>query len=88
MGHDTNISYCQIMIFNNIFDKMQQEWTPSDDPAISLTPMLFHIQANDYYTSLNWPAISKETFWNIYEALLTCFWQGPLNMMFEEEFKL
>ena len=60
MGHDTNISYCQIMISDNIFDEMQQKWVPSDDPVFSLTLMLFHIQANDYYTSLDQPDIFKE----------------------------
>lgn len=77
------------MVSTDIFDTMQQEWAPLDDPVFQLTPTSFHNQAYNYYTvSLGHPAISRGTFWDVYKLLLACFQQGPMDVTFDEEFNL
>jgi hypothetical protein len=76
------------MISNDMFDEMEQEWAPLDDPVFQLMPSSFHSQANHHYTSLGRPAISRGTFWDIYKSLLACFRQNPVNVTIEEEFNL
>ena len=76
------------MVSDGIFDAMQQEWAPHDNPVFQLMPTSFHHQAETHYASLGHPAISKGTFWDIYKSLLACFHQGPLDLTFEEEFYL
>jgi hypothetical protein len=79
---------CQIMISTDMFDGMQQEWAPLDDPVFQLTPTSFHNQANDHYTALGCPAISRGTFWDVYKLLLARFRQDPVDVIIEEEFNL
>jgi hypothetical protein len=76
------------MISTELFDEMQQEWAPNDNPVFQLTPTSFHNQANNHYGSLGRPAVSRGTFWDIYKALLACFQQDPVNATLEEEFNL
>jgi len=76
------------MISPDIFDDLQQEWTPLDDPVFQLTPTSFHNQADDHYASLGRPAISRGTFWDIYKLLLACFRRGPVDLTLEDEFNL
>src|SRR6266511_5430823 len=76
------------MISADIFDDMQQEWVPLDDAVFQLTPTSFHDQADDHYTSLGRPAISRGSFWDIYNLLLSSFQQGPEDVTLEEEFNL
>ena len=67
---------------------MQQEWAPLDDPVFQPTPTSFHNQANDHYTSLGRPAISRGSFWEVYTSLLSCFRRDPADVTFEQEFNL
>ncbi len=76
------------MISPDIFDDLQQEWTPLNDPVFQLTPTSFHNQADDHYASLGRPAISRGTFWDIYKLLLACFRRGPVDLTLEDEFNL
>lgn len=76
------------MISTDMFDEIQQEWAPLDDPVFQLTPTSFHNQASDHYISLGQPAISRGTFWDVYKLLLACFRQGPVDANIEEEFNL
>src|ERR1700678_2534355 len=76
------------MISTDMFDGMQQEWAPVDDPVFQLTPTSFHNQAADHYTSLRCPAISRGTFWDVYKLLLACFRQEPVDVTIKEEFNL
>ena len=76
------------MISTDMFDSMQQEWAPSDDPVFQLTPTSFHNQANRHYTSLGHPAISRGTFWDIYKSLLACFRRDSVDGTFEKDFDL
>ena len=88
MSHVANIVHCQIMISTDMFDGMQQEWAPLDDPVFQLTPTSFHNQANDHYTSLGRPAISRGTFWDVYKLLLARFREDLVDVTIEEEFNL
>ena len=76
------------MIATDMFDGMQQEWAPLDDPVFQHTPTSFHNQANNYYASLGRPAISRGTFWDVYTLLLACFRQGHVDVTIEEQFNL
>ena len=76
------------MISTDMFDGMQQEWAPLDDPVFQLTPTSFHNQANDHYISLGQPAISRGTFWDVYKLLLACFRWSPVDVTIKEEFNL
>lgn len=67
---------------------MQQEWAPLDDPVFQLTPTSFHNQANDHYTSLGRPAVSRGTFWDVYNLLLARFRQAHVDATIEEQFHL
>ena len=71
-----------------MFDQFQNEWAPPDDAIIQLMPPAFDAQANVYYNSLECPAISKGTLWDIYTALLDHFHSGPDNPLLEIEFNL
>lgn len=84
----TNVDRCQIMISTEMFDRMQQEWAPLNDPVFQLTPSSFHNQANDHYTTLGRPAISRGSFWDVYKLLLACFRQGHVDGTIEEQFNL
>jgi len=76
------------MISPDIFDNLQQEWAPLNDPVFQLTPTSFHNQADDHYASLGCPAISRGTFWDIYKLLLACFRRGPVDLTLEDELNL
>jgi hypothetical protein len=76
------------MISTDMFDEMQQEWAPLDDPVFQLTPTSFHNQANDHYTSLGRPTISSGTFWDVYKSLLARFRQCHADVTIEEQFNL
>ena len=76
------------MISTDMFDGMQQEWAPLDDPVFQLTPTSFHNQADGHYTSLGRPAISRGMFWDVYKSLLACFRQGHVDITIEEQFNL
>jgi hypothetical protein len=76
------------MISAEMFDDLQQEWAPLNDPVFQLTPSSFHNQADTHYTSLGRPGISRGTFWDVYKSLLACFRNGPTDKTLEEEFNL
>jgi hypothetical protein len=76
------------MVSADMFDEMQQEWAPLDDPVFQLTPTSFHTQITDHYTSLGCPAISRGTFWDIYKLLLVRFQRVSMDVTFKEEFDL
>ena len=76
------------MISADMFDELQQEWAPLDDPVFRLTPTSFHNQANNHYMSLGRPGISRGTFWDVYKSLLACFRRGPVDITLEDEFNL
>ena len=76
------------MVSTDMFDGMQQEWVPLDDPVFQITPTSFHNQANDHYTSLGRPAVPRGTFWDVYKLLLACFRQGHVDVTIEEQFNL
>jgi hypothetical protein len=80
--------HTQIAVSDDMFETLQQEWAPRDDPVFQLTPISFHQQADNYYTSLDRPAVSKGTFWDVYKSLLTCFRHHPRHATLEEEFNL
>lgn len=77
------------MISAEMFDELQQEWAPLDDPVFQLTPTSFHNQADNHYTSFGRPGISGGTFWEVYKLLLACFRSGEaVDRALEEEFNL
>ncbi|KAK2463877.1 hypothetical protein APHAL10511_004049 [Amanita phalloides] len=83
-----NSKNLQVNVSHEMFDRFQQEWAPHDDAVFQLTPPAFDAQANVYYHSLQRPAISRGTFWDVYTALLDCFHSSPDNHLLETEFNL
>lgn len=88
--HAANIqvAHLQVIVSSDVFDELQHEWAPLDDPVFQVTPTSFHNQATDHYASLGCPAISPGTFWDTYKTLLACFRQNPVDLTFDEEFNL
>jgi hypothetical protein len=76
------------MISADMFDELQNEWAPLNDPVFQITPTSFHNQADTHYTALGHPGISRGTFWDIYKSLLACFRRGPVDATLEAEFVL
>ena len=76
------------MISTDIFDELQTEWAPLDDPVLQITPTSFHNQASNHYTALGRPGISSGTFWDVYKSLLACFRGGPVDATHEADFIL
>jgi hypothetical protein len=78
----------QLTVPSQMFDDLQQEWAPLDDPVFQLVPPSFHTQVNAHYTSLGCPVISKGTFWSVYTSLLGCFRASPTDPTLDHAFHL
>lgn len=63
----------QVGVSTELFDEMEQKWAPRDLPVFQLVPPPFEKQVNVLYTSLGKPAVHFQTFWNVYDQLLTAF---------------
>ena len=49
---------------------METRYAPPEHPVFQLTPPLFDDMAQKLYANLGRPAVSSETFWDVYTALL------------------
>lgn len=55
---------------------MEEIYAPKHHPVFELTPSLFDRLANDHYVKIGAPVVNSSSFWDIYQALLTCFESG------------
>ncbi|KAJ6619203.1 hypothetical protein B0H10DRAFT_2163996 [Mycena sp. CBHHK59/15] len=52
----------RIMVAPELFDEMQQQWAPPDDPVFELTPPLFTSKIQQIYKSLGCPEVTSRNF--------------------------
>lgn len=74
----------QIVITPELFDEMEQEWAPPNDPVFRLVPATFEQQAATLYHTMGQPVVSSATFWTVYQELLSAFRMLPANPQLAE----
>lgn len=65
------------MVSPELFDEMEQEWAPPDDPVFQLVPPTFQEQVSELYANIGSPDISSLNFWEVYKKLLDAFHALP-----------
>jgi hypothetical protein len=63
----------QVLVPPELFDEMEQQWAPPDDPVFQMAPPTFEAQAQLLYSHIGRPPVSSQTFWAVYSALLDSF---------------
>ncbi|KAF8164948.1 hypothetical protein B0H34DRAFT_779969 [Crassisporium funariophilum] len=66
-----------VVISPELFDEVEKEWAPPDDPVFQLVPPNFGEQALALYASIGSPLVSSLTFWAVYSDLLDAFLALP-----------
>lgn len=52
---------------------MEAKYAPPDHDVFQLTPPPFNSRANKYYEEMGRPPVSSNSFWDVYQQLLTLF---------------
>jgi hypothetical protein len=60
----------QVVVPPELFDEMEAQWAPQNDPVFELTPPLFTTKIREAYEYLGCPAVSSRNFWDVYCDLL------------------
>ncbi|KAJ7139358.1 hypothetical protein C8R44DRAFT_605301, partial [Mycena epipterygia] len=60
----------KVIVPPELFNEMEQQWAPSEDPVFQLAPPVFTTKILELYESLGSPAVSSNNFWEVYTALL------------------
>ncbi|KAJ7084177.1 hypothetical protein C8R43DRAFT_1051851 [Mycena crocata] len=60
----------KVLVPPELFDEMEAQWAPPDDPVFELTPPEFTAKIEEVYQSLGRPEVTSKTFWDIYCVLL------------------
>ncbi|KAF8151403.1 hypothetical protein B0H34DRAFT_755565 [Crassisporium funariophilum] len=71
-----------VVISPELFDEVEKEWAPPDDPVFQLVPPTFGEQASALYASIGSPSVSSLTFWAVYSDLLDAFLALPHDPAF------
>lgn len=69
----------QIPVPAHLIDAAEAEFAPRDDPVFQLVPPLFDTLAHSLYTAIGSPAVSFQSLWDVYRALLLKFRQCGEN---------
>ncbi|KAF8059518.1 hypothetical protein FPV67DRAFT_1564953 [Lyophyllum atratum] len=77
-----NFMFLKVVISPELFDEVEKEWAPPDDPVFQLVPPTFGEQASALYVSIGSPAVSSLTFWAVYSDLLEAFLALPHDPAF------
>ncbi|KAJ6553413.1 hypothetical protein B0H19DRAFT_1211058 [Mycena capillaripes] len=59
-----------VIVPPDLFDEMEAQWAPPNDPVFELTPPIFTAKIRELYTSFGSPAVTSRNFWEIYCYLL------------------
>ncbi|KAJ7347697.1 hypothetical protein DFH08DRAFT_808478 [Mycena albidolilacea] len=59
-----------VIVPPELFDEMEQQWAPADDPVFELAPPVFSGKIQDIYESLGRPKVTSRSFWDVYSAVL------------------
>ncbi|KAK7029237.1 hypothetical protein R3P38DRAFT_3481193, partial [Favolaschia claudopus] len=60
----------KVIVSPELFDEMEQQWAPPDDPVFALTPPVFTQKVEAVYEALGRPEVTHRTFWTVYCAIL------------------
>ncbi|KAF8218486.1 hypothetical protein L208DRAFT_1350965, partial [Tricholoma matsutake] len=60
----------KIPVPSELLDEVEALYAPQDHPVFELVPHTFHERADNLYAAIGQPAITVETFWDIYLDLL------------------
>ncbi|KAJ7142173.1 hypothetical protein C8R46DRAFT_920349 [Mycena filopes] len=63
----------QVVITPELFDQLDAQWAPADDPVFELTPPSFHAEATAIFQQLGNPTVDRDTFWFVYVNMLDAF---------------
>ena len=74
-----NMKFFQVGVPNSLFDEMEEKYAPPDHDVFHLTPPPFDSRANKYYEEMGQPPVSSNSFWNVYQQLLSLFWGAELS---------
>ena len=79
----------QVRVPNELFDEMEQIWSPPNHPVFQLTCPPFEDFVQTFYDELGSPPVSIETFWPTYIALKAKFRQlgRPVHNEFATAFQ-
>ncbi|KAG6818632.1 hypothetical protein H0H93_003299 [Arthromyces matolae] len=72
-----------VLVSPELFDEIEQEWAPPNDPVFQLVPTAFNTRASMLYSALGQPNVSSDTFWDVYKALLAAFREQPHDAQIE-----
>ncbi|GBE90060.1 hypothetical protein SCP_1800820 [Sparassis crispa] len=67
----------KILVPSELLDEFELRWAPPDHPIFQLTLPEFVALSRQLYDGLRQPAVSSDTFWGVYSALLHTFHQLP-----------
>ena len=73
------MKFFQVGVPNSLFDEMEEKYAPPDHDVFHLTPPPFDSHANKYYEEMGQPPVSSNSFWNVYQQLLSLFWGAELS---------
>ncbi|KAJ6534299.1 hypothetical protein B0H19DRAFT_1272015 [Mycena capillaripes] len=62
---------CFVIVPPELFDEMEAQWAPQDDPVFQLTPPVFTAKIRAIYESFDSPPVTSDNFWDLYRSLLT-----------------
>jgi len=63
----------KIPVSPELFDQVEAQFAPQDDPVFQLVPPLFDARANDLYLNIGQPVVASDTLWTIFRQLLEQF---------------
>ncbi|KAJ6581597.1 hypothetical protein B0H19DRAFT_1251786 [Mycena capillaripes] len=69
----------KVVVTPEMFDQMEAEWAPPDDPVFLLIPPTFEAEATELYGQMGRPEVNFDSFWDVYSDLLAAFWNGGVE---------
>jgi hypothetical protein len=63
----------QVLVTPQLFNELEEQWAPPDDPVFQLVPPAFEMQAQKLYTNIGRTPVSSKNIWQIYTSLLSAF---------------
>ncbi|KAG6872106.1 hypothetical protein C0993_000493, partial [Termitomyces sp. T159_Od127] len=75
-----------VLVSQELFDEIEHKWAPRNDSVFQLVSPAFEHQVVALYDNLGKPAVSSDTFWDIYADLLAAFQLLPHNPQLQAAF--
>ncbi|KAJ6546627.1 hypothetical protein B0H10DRAFT_2181186 [Mycena sp. CBHHK59/15] len=74
----------KVIVSPELFDEMETQWAPSDNPVFLLVPPAFEQQAQKLYGTMGSPPVTYDNLWDLYGALLNAFQAVDIDAAFHE----